>query len=145
MSALKATRTAQYVMEAEFTFSFDDTMINASGTEQDFGKVALSGAFDIINLPPGSVVVGGSVTTDTAFDTAGYDVIIGDATDTDRYMATADLKGAGTAVLVPTGYVNATGANLRLSYTSDDVCTTGKMTVRVLYITTGRANEVNPQ
>ena len=38
MAKLKATRQAQYVLEAEFTFNFDDTVINTSGVEVDGGK-----------------------------------------------------------------------------------------------------------
>lgn len=140
---LNASRNAQWPLAAEFTFNFDDTMVNSAGNTVDFGKTNLggaAGAFDIINLPEGAVVIGGEVITETAFDTAGFDVTIGDADVADRYLASADLKGAGRAALTPTGA--RTGANLRLGFSSDDVCTAGKMTVRVLYVIPGRANEV---
>lgn len=144
MSKLLAARTAQYVMEAEFVFNYDDTMVNASGVEVDFGKTNIATtAVDIINLPAGAVVVGGSVTTDTAFDAATYNVSIGDSGNATRYLGATDRKGTGTTPLVPTGY-RGDGENVRLTFTAADVCTAGKMTVRVLYITTGRANEANP-
>lgn len=144
MAKLIAARTAQPVMEAEFTFNFDDTMVNAAGATVDFGKVDIaSSAFDIINLPTNAVVLGGEVITDTAFDTAGYDVIVGDADSANRYLASADLKALGRAALTPTGY-RTTGKPIRMTIVSDDVCTTGKMTVRVQYITEGRGIDVNP-
>lgn len=144
MSKLLAARTAQYVMEAEFVFNFDDTMVNTSGAEVDFGKTNIATtAVDIINLPAGAVVVGGSVTTDTAFSAATYNVSIGDSGNATRYLGATDRKGAGTTPLVLTGY-RGDGENVRLTFTAGGVCTTGKMTVRVLYITTGRANEANP-
>lgn len=144
MSKLIASRTAQWPLVAEFKLNFDDTMVNTAGNTVDFGKTNLGGAagfFDIIPLPPGAVVIGGEVVTETAFDTAGLDVTIGDSTTTDRYLASADLKALGRTALVPTGY-RGTGQNIRLGFSSDDVCTTGVLTVRVQYIVAGRSNEV---
>lgn len=144
MSKLIASRTAQWPLVAEFKFNFDDTMVNTAGNTVDFGKTNLGGAagiFDIIPLPPGAVVIGGEVITETTFDTAGLDVTIGDSSSADRYLASTDVKGAGRTALVPTGY-RGTGQNIRLSFSSDDVCTAGVLTVRVQYIVTGRTNEV---
>lgn len=144
MSALITTRGAQYPLVAEFTFNFDDTMVNTAGNSVDFGAANLGGAagsFDIINLPPNAIVIGGDISTDIAFDTAGFDVIVGDSVDTDRYHATADLKGLGRVPLLVTGYLGV-GNKIRLNFTSDDVCTTGRMTVRVLYLIRGRVQEV---
>lgn len=144
MSKLIAARTGQYVMEAEFTFNFDDTMVSVGGTEVDFGKTNTAAtSFDIINLPENSVIVGGELVTETAFDTASYAVVIGDSATADRYLASADRKGAARVALVPTGY-RTTGANLRIGITNADVCTAGKATVRVQYVITGRANEMIP-
>lgn len=144
MSALITTRGAQYPLVAEFTFNFDDTMVNTAGNSVNFGASNLGGAagsFDIINLPPNAVVIGGDISTDIAFDTAGFDVIVGDSVDTDRYHATADLKGLGRVPLLVTGYLGV-GNKIRLNFTSDDVCTTGRMTVRVEYLVRGRVQEV---
>lgn len=144
MSKLIAARTGQYVMEAEFTFNFDDTMVSVGGTEVDFGKTNTAAtSFDIINLPENSVIVGGELVTETAFDTASYAVVIGDSATADRYLASADRKGAARVALVPTGY-RTTGANLRIGITNADACTAGKATVRVQYVITGRANEMIP-
>ena len=144
MSVLLAARTAQYVMSAEFVFNFDDTMLSTAGASKDFGLTNTAAtSFDIINLPEGAVVVGGSLDVETAFDAATYAVIVGDSTTANRYLATADRKAVGRTALVPTGY-HSTGQNLRIEITCADVCTTGKATVRVEYVIPGRANETNP-
>lgn len=141
MAKLKATRQAQYVLEAEFTFNFDDTVINTSGVEVDGGKTNVAAtAVDIIELPYGATIVGGEVVTDTAFDAATFNVTVGDSGSANRYLGTTDKKGVGRTPLVPTGYVSA-GQAVRLTFTAADVCTTGKMTVRVLYTVEGRGNE----
>ena len=144
MSKLIATRGAQYVMESEFVFNFDDTMVSVAGAEVDFGKTNIvATSFDAINLPAGAVLLAGSLTVETAFDTASYAVVVGDSAVANRYLATADRKAVGVTNLVPTGY-RGDGENIRIGITNADVCTTGKATLRVQYITTGRANEVNP-
>jgi len=103
-------------------------------------KPTLAGSFDIIPLPYGAVVTGGDVVTETAFDTASYAVVIGDSGTADRYLGSTDKKGTGRTALVPTGYVSD-GTDLRIGITNADVCTTGKMTVRVFYTIRDRANE----
>jgi hypothetical protein len=145
MALLIATRTAQDVLSAYFQFNFDDTMADATdGTVRDFGETSITGTyfFEVIPLPPNAVVVGGEVSRQEAFDTAGYAIEVGDATDDDRYLASTDLKAVGATALVPTGYVHESGENIRISFTNTDVCTTGKAIVRVDYIVLDRACEV---
>ncbi len=141
MSLLIASRTAQSPLVAEFSFNFDDTMVDTSGDTGDFGAASTGATVMIIPLPPGAQVTGGSITRSVAFDTAGFDVTIGDTTDPDRYLGTGDLKGLGTTVLVPTGYVGV-GENIVLVWASDDVCTTGAAKVVVEYIVANRSCEV---
>ena len=82
MAALKSTRVAQYLMEAEFTFTIGDTMTNTSGAADAFATVAAH-VFDVINLPPGAVVMSGEIVTDTAFTgSTAYNVKVGDSTRT---------------------------------------------------------------
>lgn len=144
--ALKiAARTAQDVLSAYFQFNFDDTMADTTdGTVRDFGATSITGtySFEIIPLPPNAMVVGGAVTRQTAFDTAGYAIEVGDATTDDRYLASTDLKAVGSTALVPTGYIHASGENIRFTFTNTDVCTTGAAVIRVDYIVLDRATEV---
>lgn len=144
MAALKATRVAQNVMEAEFTFTIGDTMTNTSGAADAFSSVA-SHAFDVINLPVGATVVGGDITTDTAFTgSTAYNVTVGDSASANRYLGTTDKTSAARTALVPTGYIGA-GENIRLTVTPTvAAATAGKITLRVLYTVLGRANEVVP-
>lgn len=143
MAKLIASRTVQWPLAADFTFNFDDTMTPAAGgADVDFGASNTSATVvEIIPLPPGATVVGGSVDTTAAFDAVTYNVTVGDADTADRYLGTTDAKGVGSIPLVPTGY-QGTGQNIRLTFTAADVCTTGSMTVRVEYVVAGRSNEV---
>lgn len=141
MAKLLQTRGAQYVKQAEYVFNFDDTAVNTSGATVDFGKVNTSAtSVDIIDLPVDATVVGGSVTTETAFDAATYNITVGDSATANRYLGTTDRKGTGTTALVPTGF-RTDGSPLRLTFTAADTCTGGKMTVRVQYVVGGQVNE----
>lgn len=146
MALLTASRTAQRVLEAEFIFNFDDTMVPAAGgTAKDFGKTnTASTVFEVINLPRDAVVVGGEWITDTAFDAATYTVSVGDADSGTRYINAQDLKGTGRTALTLTGYRHTTGKNVRVTVVAADTCTTGKASLRVLYVIEGRADEVYP-
>lgn len=142
MAKLIPARGAQYPLVAEYTFNFDDTVVNASGATVDFGKTNTAATtIDLAPLPQGAVVIAGEMVTLTAFDAATYNVTVGDATDPDRYLTTTDKKGTGRTALVPTGFVS-TGEKLQLVFTAADACTTGKATVRVTYVLNGRTNEV---
>lgn len=142
MSVLKATRTTQWPVTAEFTWSWDDTMLNTSGASTDF-KTAAAHVVDCIPLPVNAIVVGGELSIETTFATVTtYAIIVGDATSTNRYLATADRKAAGRTALVPTDFVS-NGENIRLTITPTGAdATAGKGALRVSYIIRGRATEV---
>jgi hypothetical protein len=144
MSLLIASRTAQFPLVAEFSFNFDDTMVDTSGDTLDFGLTNVTNATTvvIIPLPPGAVVTGGAVNCTTIFDSATIAITVGDATTADRYLTAADISDVGTDALVPTGYVHASGENIELVFTVADVCTTGAATVRVEYVVVDRSCEV---
>ena len=142
MSKLIASRTAQTVMEAEFTFNFDDTMANTSGATVDFGKTnTASTVFEVINLPPGAVILGGEFVTETAFSATTVNVSVGDSGSATRYLGATNVKALGRTPLVPTGY-RGTGENIQITVAPSGASTTGKATLRVQYIITGRAQEV---
>ena len=97
MAKLKATRQAQYVLEAEFTFNFDDTVINTSGVEVDGGKTNVAAtAVDIIELPYGATIVGGEVVTDTAFDAATFNVTVVNPGTTTQILNTVSVTFVST-------------------------------------------------
>lgn len=143
MSLLIASRTAQSPLVAEFTFNFDDTMVNTSGATVDFGATNTAATtVMVIPLPPNATVTGGSVDRNEAFDAATFNITVGDATTADRYLGTTDVKAVGTTALVPTGFRGVAGENIELVFTAADVCTTGNATVRVEYTVADRSCEV---
>lgn len=137
-----AARQMQYPLVAEFTFAFDDEMVDVNGVTKDFGTVG-SAVFDIINMPNNAIVVGGSVTTETAVGgSTAYNVSVGDVNDPDRYLTATDRVSAGLTAIVPTGYVG-NGESIRLTVApTASAATAGKVSVRVHYVVRDRANEV---
>ena len=144
MAKLIASRTAQTVLSAEFTFNFDDTMALAgTGVVTAFSTVAAHDV-DVIALPVGCTIVSGEVVTNTTFTgSTAINVKVGDASSDNRYLGTTDKITAGRTALVPTGFVS-TGEDLRLTVTPTvAAATAGKMTVRILYTRAGRVSENN--
>jgi len=145
MAILKAARSAQFKLTASFAFTFSDTMLDITAASKDFGLTNIAAtSFDIINMPVGSIVTGGSIVRTTAFDTASFAVIVGDSVDADRYFATADVKAVGVSALLAPGYKNVGGLPIRVQITNADVCTTGVGLLVVDFIVDGRANEAYP-
>lgn len=141
MSKLIATRGQQYPLVAEFTFNFDDTMVDVDGVLKDFKTVG-STVVDAINLPTGAIVIGGEVVTETAVSgSTAYNIKVGDSNDDDRYLSVTDRVAAGRTALSPTGYVG-NGEQIRVTVAPTDAnATAGKVTVRVQYIVRNRVNE----
>ena len=141
MTKLIAARGAQYPLVAEFTFKFDDTMVDINGALKDFKTVG-STVVDAINLPPNAIVVGGEVVTETAVTgSTAYNVSVGDSGSATRYMGVTDRAAAGRTALAPTGYVGS-GEPIRVTVTPTVAASTaGRVTVRVQYIVRNRVNE----
>lgn len=141
MSKLIATRGLQYPLVAEFTFNFDDTMVDTSGTLKDFKTVG-STVVDAINLPTNAIVTGGEVVTETAVTgSTAYNVSVGDSGSATRYLGATDRVAAGRTALVPTGYVGS-GEQIRVTVAPTvTAATAGKVTVRVQYIVRNRVLE----
>ena len=144
MALLTTARTAQAASVASFRFKHDDTMVSkAGGAAVDFGLANFAATtFVAIPLPPNSIVTGGYIMRDEAFDTAGYTISVGDSSSSARYLAATDLKALGATALVPTGFVNESGLNIELTIDTVDNCTTGQATLVVEYIVLGRAEQV---
>lgn len=141
MALLRKVRGSQPVQVAEFTFTIGDTMVNAAGAADAFASVAAH-VFDIIPQEAGMILVGGDVTTETAFaGSTAYNVKVGDATSDNRYLGTTDKVAAGRTALVPTGFVS-TGEAIRLTVTPTVAeATAGKLTVRAHFIKRNRTTE----
>jgi len=143
MAKLKTTRGLQSPLVAEFVFDVvNDEMVNTGGTLDNFKTVA-SHVFDAIYLPPGAVVIGGEVTTETAVTgSTAYNVSVGDATLATRYLGATDRVAAGRTPLVPTNLVSA-GEQIRVTVAPTvATATAGKISVRVMYVVRNRVTEV---
>lgn len=142
MAKLLATRGFQYPLVSEFTFSFNDTMVDTAGATKDFATVGTA-VVDVINFPTGAIVTGGDVTTETAVTgSTAYNISVGDSASATRYLGATNRLTAGRTALVPTGYVGV-GEQIRLTVNPTvAAATAGKLTLRVEHIVRGRANEV---
>lgn len=143
MALLKATRNAQWPLMAEFTFNFDDTMVDVNGVTKDFKTFGGNPVVDAINLPANANVIGGELVVETAYTgTTVATVSIGDSASATRYGSAINLMSAARTALTLTGFRGA-GENLRLTFNLTVAnATAGKATVRVLYTIQGRSNEV---
>ena len=168
MAKLNASRTAQYPLLAEFSFSFNDYVTDSVDlVKKTFGSsVALAdpaGAvagltapaglvFDAINLPLGATIVGGDVIVETAFADAGTGAtlslgVAGSTTALVNAMGLgAAATGSRTALDLTAPLLANAGQPLRLT-TADltaGAATAGKVRVRVMYTIDGRAMETYP-
>lgn len=143
MSALTATRSAQHISWASFTFNLVDTMVNTAGASQAFSAAA--GIFDAIKLPYGAKVVGGAMVVETVSnDSSTATLKVGDSVSDNRYMAATSIKAAARTGFSPTGY-HGLGEDLRITLANaGGDATAGKVTIEVMYVIDSRADEVVP-
>ena len=145
MATLLATRSAQYLMEAEFVFDIAaaDAVANTSGVVTALS--AASVVADVIKLPSAATLVGGEVVVETVSnDTGTATIAVGDSASATRYLSATNIKAAARTALTLTGY-RGQGEDIRITLANaNGNATTGKVTVRVQYVVANRANEVNP-
>jgi hypothetical protein len=131
----------QWPLVAEFTFNYNDTKVDTTGATTDFASVATT-KFDCINLPPNAIVIGGDVTTETAATgSTAYNISVGDSANETRYLTATDRTAVGRTALTLTGYVGA-GEQIRITVSPTvATATSGKFTLRVMYIIRNRTTE----
>lgn len=149
MALKQATRGAQPVMSAEFDFSFNDTMKDTAGVLKTFGSVYTdAGVFEVINLPPGAVVIGGDlIVEEQGVGPTAYTAAVGTSGSAAAFLAaTTLLSAAGTRVaLTGLGLAAVDGKNVRVTIASTVAnATAGKFRLRLEYVIDGRICEVNP-
>jgi hypothetical protein len=159
---LLASRTAQTWLEADFNFGFNNWVVDSvDGSKKTFGstpalatdpsEMQLTGpaantiTFDMIPLPPGAVIVGGSVIVETAFaGPTAATLSLGIAGSLTALASGVSLLSAARTALTLTAPLLANnGQNLRatVAYTVANA-TAGKVRVRVDYTVDGRSSEV---
>ena len=143
MATLIKNRGLQYPLEAlfEFDIASGDVMVATNGVSQTFKATA--GIFDVVALPVNSQVTGGDLTVDVVSnDTGTATLSVGDSGSATRYLGATSIKSAARTALVPTGFMNSSGLDVRITLangTGD--ATTGKVRLRVSYIVKNRQNE----
>ncbi len=142
MALVKKNRVLQWPLAAEFVFNLSDTMVATDGVARAFSASGAAAIFDVIGLPPNAVVTSGDVTVETVSNDSGTATVkVGDSASDARYLGATSIKSAARTALVPTGFRGA-GEDIRLTFANaNGDATTGKVTVRVQYIVSGRANE----
>ncbi len=165
MAKLNASRTAQYIMAAEFVFNFNDWVTDSVDlVKKTFGSsIALADpagvvsgltaptglVFDCINIPNGATIVGGEVIVETALAGAGAGAtlslgIVGATTALVNAMdLDAATAGSRTALTITAPLTANGGQNLRLTTAGLTAggATAGKVRVRVQYTIDGRSME----
>lgn len=147
MALLKATRTAQRPLVAEFVFNFNDTMVDVNGVTKTFGSnFNDAGTFDVVPLPVGAIIVGGELIVETAgAGPTAYTVSVGNSSSATAYLAATSILSAGRTALTGLGF-NSTangGGSVRIAIASTVAnATAGKVRVRVMYTIDNRADEV---
>lgn len=151
MALLKATRTAQRPLVAEFVFNYNDTAVDSvAGTTKTFGSTYTDAlVFDAINLPRGAVICGGEVAVETAYVGPTVSTVsVGVAGATTALAATASLLTATRTALTLTTtapYVSNGGLNIRLTFNHTVAnASAGKCRIRVMFTIDDRAEEVYP-
>lgn len=151
MPLIKANRTAQFPMVAEFTFNFNDTMVDVNGVTKTFGSVfGDQGTFEVIPMPLGAVVQGVDLIVETAgAGPTAYTVSVGTAASAANLLAATSVLTAGrtsaTTTLSAAGgtLLCNNGQNIRIAIASTVAnATAGKFRVRVAYTIDARAHEV---
>jgi len=109
-------------------FAFDYKDVNAAN----------GGVLETVEIPAGSVVMGGFLVIDTAFVGAS-EIKVGDSGKNDRYADYAGLDVQGVLNLTPTGYLTEKTERLRLTFPINTP-TAGKARVHLFYSQTDRAD-----
>ena len=160
-----ASRTAQYPLVAEFTFDFNDWVIDSVdltkktlgstvAAAKDPAEAGLTGpvantiTFDCIPLPIGAVVSGGELIVETAYaGCTAATITLGVAGALTTLLGSTSIMAAAntrTPLLLTSALQSAAaGNNVRatIAYTVANA-TAGKARVRLEYTIDGRQNEV---
>lgn len=131
--------TRQELVTAYVDFGLEDLVGNYVTATSDLSKGDLTdGAAYTTNilLPVGAVVTAGSIEVIVPFDsTVSDDLIVGDASDDNRYLTSCDLSVVDTTPLVPTGFIHTAGEPaLKVTWnTTGTAPTEGRFLISVTY------------
>lgn len=118
--------------------------LNSGPLTFDFSDLVDGTGVAALRLPPGAVVVGGSVVVQTAWNSGTSATLdVGDGDNDDRYTSSAiDLTTAGRTALTLTGHMYANPDDLELLLTEDgSAATEGEGYIEVEIVMDGRVSE----
>lgn len=158
-----ASRSAQWPLTAEFTFNYNDWVVDSvDGAKKTFGSTVANSVdpaetgltagtglvFDCIPMPVGAVIEDVKVQVETAFAGigAGATLSLGIAGSTTALVNAQDLDAAVAGAQLTVASYNQllcnSGQNIRLTTSGlTATATAGKVRIRVRYTIDGRANE----
>ncbi len=114
--------------------------ILSANVDINFGDIATGVAANAVELPAGAIIVGGFLSTITAFNSGTSDVAVITAPNTDVLLTSTSIHAAGfTGALATSGKAMITSGNVTITWTGvGAVPTTGKVRLVVKYIVVGR-------
>lgn len=128
------------------TKDFNRQMVKVAMVEFAIADIVAGADEAAINLPEGSVIIGGDVTTLQAWNSTTSDVLdVGDSGSQNRYLNDGDFRALGARVaLVPTGYVHSAVGPLTVRWTSGGGSpTTGRSRLTVQYVIKGSSESTH--
>ncbi len=158
MAKIIPARGSQNVQVAQYVCSWNDTQTDVNGVLKDMGAVTAGDIFKAIQLPPNAEVIGGELQVEVqGVGPTAFTVEVGTSTTGTDFAntflgATSLLTAVGTrTALTLTGAAAFPGlmsaafndVYIRL-IRSVAVASAGKFTIRVMFITRGKANEAVP-
>lgn len=146
MALKMAARGAQRLQCGEFIGSFNDTMVDINGVQKSLGSNVADGGgtFELVKLPVGAVIEGGSVIVETAgAGPAAYSLAIGTRANPTAFLGATDLKTVGRTALGGLGLTANDGSNVVGTLVATTAgATAGKFRVRVVYTIDNKVDEV---
>ena len=122
----------QYPLVATQTITYADV---AGGTAQA-----------VLDVRPGTRIIGGFLKVDTVWNGTTPLLDLGDDGDADRYTASQiDLTAVATTALTITGYKYTESNTIDATISVTGTPSQGSATLVVMYVIDGRANEVEPK
>jgi len=105
----------------------------------DYKDVGAGGVKESIELPAGSVIVGGFLVVDTAFTAGSASVKVGDSAKEAHYGNNLSLTQTGKKDLTVTGFLTQKTERLKLTF-SNGTSTAGKARLHLWYTQVNRAD-----
>jgi len=105
----------------------------------DYKDVGNGGAVYGIEIPAGSVILGGFLYVDTTFVGGAASVKVGDSADDDRYGNNLALNATGKKDLTATGLLTTKTERLKLTFPAGTP-TAGKARIHLWYTQVNRAD-----